>query len=375
MALLLCVVIITGHSNSLFSATGKPPDTKPETASTPREFGNTFQGFGSANWSWGRYPAHRFAISFHARQSKTLECMWICWKTAGGYGAGTLGVWNFELQTDATPGHTPSGKILSKLTRVTRPPEGYFQLDLPPVAVRAGEIYHLVMYNIDPEPGKNWSSPNTIMSVVGDPWQGEGVMSFDGATWSPWGSQANPLTPGKGSRAAYLIKYTDGTYEGMPYYSATERRVYRQMQEGEEFLWQQPTVRIATLGIPVYRIGKPTGALNYTIEEVGGATLATGELAAPDQVTTIPQWRWVSLPVAITLEKGKSYRLSLGASKASGEGNCYAIVVPYATEQIPGWHELTWGGRQARHMSCDDTRAWRDTAGPADMTFSLTAVE
>lgn len=113
-----------------------------------QELGNTFEGFAAANWSLAHYRGTKFALSFIPRRDGMLKAIWLCWKTAKGYGAGTLGIWTFELQTD-DDAHRPSGEVIARVEGMTQPPDGCWRIALPPVALAAGHGYHLVAYNTD----------------------------------------------------------------------------------------------------------------------------------------------------------------------------------------------------------------------------------
>lgn len=335
-----------------------------------QELGNLFVGFGCADWEYGRHPGQKFAISFLAHSSKSLDRMWICWMSSGLYGSGTLGVWSFELQTDNPDGHVPSGTVLSRADGLRNPPSGYCRIDLPPVRITAGSIYHLVMYNTDPLPARNWSSPNTIISVPDRPWRGIGTMHFDGRTWKPWGTRVNPLYPGEGSRAAYLLHFTDGSTEGMPYYGARRRRIFAGNAEGELIRWQGPDAPIGEVGFSVFRIGRPPTALSYTVEEVGAGTLSRGTLVNADAATTVPGWVRVPLASSCTLRRGKTYRLYLSADGCPAETDCYGTYVVYGTDEVPGWEAQTWGGAASVSISRVDG-TWEEATVPADLSFSL----
>jgi len=342
------------------------------------ERGNTFEGYGSANWSWGRYKGYKFAISFKPAMSKTLDSIWIVWKSASGYGGGNLGTWTFELHADNAANHTPAPAVLQttkrkavKVTGLRKPPDGYLKVNLPNVAVTAGKIYHLVIYNTDKNPQKNWSSPNTIMSRPDIPWQGEGCMSYDGKKWSPWGSLSNPVAPGQGGRAAYALVYTDNTAEGLPYYSATMRFIFQATYEGEVFPWNSPTVSVTGLGTSVFSAGTPAGPLRIVLEEVDGIILTDQILVNPAQVSAVPTWFTVTLPTPITLEQGKNYRLSLRADTCTDTNNCYVITMPYSSQQVPGWMAATWGGSGSYGIFFNGSTWQKETVPEPDLSFSL----
>ncbi|MHB9025182.1 MAG: hypothetical protein ACYC7E_13585 [Armatimonadota bacterium] len=333
------------------------------------EAGNLFEGFGCANWSWGRYPRYKFAVSFTTQSGGDLTAFWMCWKTARGYGAGNLGTWNFELQTDAPQSHAPSGTIISQLTGMTGPPDGYYRLPLPRVRLNANTVYHLVMYNTDPSPEINWSSPNTIMSVPESPWRGNGVMSFNGLGWTAWGSIDNPCTPGKGSHSAYLLQYANGTVEGMPYYSATRRLIYGTRREGQQFPWSKDDCQVMQVAFPIFSVGQPAGGISYVLEDLQGGPSVSGTLPTTGMKIGVPQWCAATVSQALILKKGRTYRLYLKAPECASEINCYGIYVPYSSEQVPGWPDLTWEKTAGKHVMREQN--WGSLGVPADMSFSL----
>lgn len=346
------------------------PTAQPATPLPGTELGNTFEGFGAANWSMGRYPGNKFAIAFMPKASKPLAAMWIVWKTARGYGAGTFGIWSFELRADNPRGHLPGDTVLARLDGLTNPPEGYYKLAFPNVPLTAGQVYHLVMYNTDPNPRDNWSSPNTIMSFPDQPWRGNGVLSYDGRSWRDWGARDNRCAPLRGSRAAYLLEYADGTKDGEPYYFAYEHRIYGGVYQGEQFIWKKADVNIQSLGFPVFSDGEPNGDLTCVLETLDGAVLASATVATPNGMTELPAWYRCSFDAPVTLKKDVGYRLYLKAPTCTKDA-CYATFVVYATATVPGWNDQTWGGPSACAVTFDG--AWRKTPVPADLSFSMMA--
>lgn len=369
---LLAIVVLLGSSRD-FAGSAENAAIAPRVPLRGAfELGHTFEGFASANWSLARYRDTKCALSFIPQRSGTLQAVWLCWKTAKGYGAGTLGVWTFELQTDDGHGR-PSGKTIVRTDGMTQPPDGYWHIALPPATLKAGQEYHLVIYNTDPAPEQNWSSPNTIMSMPAERWNGDGVMSWDTRAWAPWGSRSNPVTPRKGSKAAYLLEYADGASEGMPYYSAKRYRIHGNARVGESLTWQQPDARIGWIGFPFFRIGTPPAPVDYVLATMDGQVLATGQLATPKQVATIPNWHLVALATPVVLRRGQAYRLYLQSEGCMNSDNCYAVYAPYTSLRIPQWPALTWGGETAQ--LCYFTDAWQTPAVPTDLSFSLQAAE
>ena len=341
-----------------------------------QEFGNTFEGSNSVNWGGGRYAGSQFDLAFIAGYSKMLDTIWICWRTGTGYGGGTLGIWNFELHTDNPDGHIPSATIISQLKGVTNPPDGYFQIKLPQVMLRAGQVYHLIIYNTDPDPLDNWSSPNMIRSPAEIPWQGEGLLVSNGTGWMPMKStDPNQVAIYNGNaRAAYLLHYTDGAAEGLPYYSAAQDNIYGGLYQGEQFTWQHPDSQVSELGFSVFKIGAPAAPLTFYLVELGGSILVSGNLAQAAAVTKVPQWYRVNITPTVTLRQGATYRLFLRSDGSVDANNCYAVYMPYSSSDVPGWPELTWGGREDGGYAYCLNDAWNfDTSVPHDLSFSLQA--
>ena len=78
----------------------------------------------------------------------------------------------------------------------------------------------------------------------------------------------------------------------------------------------------------------------------------------------------VTLSPPTTLQHGCAYRLSLRATGCTSQQNCYAIFVPYSSEQVPGWPALTWGGTAAYETFFNGT-SWQQNSVPSALTFSL----
>jgi len=341
------------------------------------EYGNLLEASNSANWGGGKYVGAKYAVSFLVHKGGELQAFWTHWRTpAPGYGGGDLGTWNFELHTDNPTGHVPSDTILSKVTGFTHPPEGYFRIALPKVKLEAGAIYHMVMYNTDPDARTNWSSPNMIRSRIETPWQQVVAQSLTGDnTWAPVRTaDAQQLTLYGGyARASYLLEYADGTSEGQPYYSARFLPIFATTFVGEQLMWKaRPDTKIVELGFPVFAVGTPADALYYTLEDWDGNKLATGKLAGPDTIKPTPEWYRAKLDPPVTLQQGKYYRLYLSAPGCKDEKNGYGVYAPYSSTKVPGWPELTWGGWGGRETTGKDGK-WTPSADatPMDLSFSL----
>ena len=214
--------------------------------SEPCEYGQTLEGMGSANFNWLTNNDTKFGIAFRAPRSGTITGLITQWRTAPGYGAGNLGTYTFELH-DNGPDNFPSPTIVAVTSGVRPEVDGYISFALY-ASITEGKIYHLIIYNTDPDPATNWSSPNTLMTRI-RPWDGTGFSCSvsDNGGWRPWCSQWNPFNTQRdnyvnGSHSPLMLSWDDGSVWGDPYWSAGGE------QRSGIFLWQEPCRGIDRVG-------------------------------------------------------------------------------------------------------------------------------
>ncbi|MHB0939272.1 MAG: FlgD immunoglobulin-like domain containing protein, partial [Armatimonadota bacterium] len=178
------------------SSTVTPPPPPPP-SSDGAEKGQVIVGAGSSNWDWTKRAGYKMGIAFEAPKTGTLTQVTLQWKKSTGYGAGNYGRYNFELHTNGT-GNFPSGTIIGRVNNVnpSTAMDGYLDgaLRVPLTAqLTAGQKYHIVIYNIDPNPSSNFSSPNGLMTDV-KPWDGTGNRTsyYSSGSWKPYGSTNSP---------------------------------------------------------------------------------------------------------------------------------------------------------------------------------------
>lgn len=345
------------------------------------ELGQTLEGAGSANFDWLQHPGMKYGVAFRTPKSGTLREIVLPWKSKGGYGAGTLGVFDFELHTDG-PQHFPAETVIGSVRDIFPQEATDGRLDgalqVPLVAnLKKGEIYHLVVSNVDPDPQRNWSCPNTLMTRV-RPWDGAGFQAefFADGAWRPWASKNNPFNRQRrndvsAAHCPLLLRWDDGSVTGDPYYSAAERQgafFYGEHRAGELIAWEEPTVTISRIGISVWKRGKP-GELLYHLENDGGDALATGTLPGTKEIGGMAGWVYAALPAPVELRKGRTYRLWFASPDSPNEDNCYYQYVPYGDQRPAGWLESGWGGT-ASHYLHDNGAGWIDEKA-MDLTFSL----
>ncbi|MHB9023618.1 MAG: FlgD immunoglobulin-like domain containing protein [Armatimonadota bacterium] len=380
-------VRITGSTSTGTAITAATADVVVQTSTTPppppstgSELGQTVAGAGSANFAWLKYAGYKYAISITAPKSGTITQMLTYWKSNGGYGGGNKGKFNFELQTNGA-GNFPSGTVIGRATgltpnaQATNNGEGAFRIPLT-ATLTAGQIYHLVITNVDPSPATNWSSPNTLMTEV-KPWAGgdNRVAYYSGGQWSPWTSQDNVFnTSGgnnvNGTHAPTMLTWSDGSNTGDPYYSSAisgGAYFYGSTKAGQNIVWNKPTTSVSRIGIIVGKRGSPA-PLTYHFEKVGTGDIVQGTIATASQVGSIPTWVYVTLPSAVTLTQGQTYRLWF-ESPSSTSSNTFYQYIPYGDNSPAAWLEAGWGGTHCYYIK-NSGSSWSSTPS-FDMTFSL----
>ncbi len=232
--------VVSGTSTVITAATASLSVSTPAPSPPPTnngELGQTMTGCGSANFAWMQYAAsEKFGVMFIAPKSGTISSITEQWKEEGGYGGGNHGTFTFQLQSNGA-GNYPSGTVLAQTTGITPASHiaggGDGPLTFPiTCTLTAGTIYHLVIFDTDPNYSTNWSSPNTLMSMV-LPWDGTvgnrgecfDTVNGGGGAWKPWTSQSNIWGSASnnflnGSHVPLMLTWSDGSNTGDPYYSA-----------------------------------------------------------------------------------------------------------------------------------------------------------
>lgn len=360
-----------------------PPPTDPTDPVDPSddiEKGQVIVGAGSSNWDWTKRPGYKMGISFKSPKTGTLTQVTMQWKKSTGYGAGNYGRYTFELHTNGA-GNFPSGNILAKLTNVnpSTAMDGYIDgaLHVPLSAqLTAGQIYHIVIYNTDPNPSANFSSPNGLMTDV-KPWDGTGNRTcyYSNGSWKPYGSTNSPWNTAKSNNVnchytATMLTWSDGTNTGYPYYSASlsgSARIYGNSRAGQYIVWDKPTTTIRRIGISVRKIGSP-GPLIFHLDKVSGGSLATGTVNTSSLNSTYQTWAYATLSSPVTLQQGQAYRLWFESPSSSSSSNSYLSYAIYGEARPAAWSALSWGGTKSYYIYGSNLSS---SMPQADLSFSL----
>jgi len=371
------VTAASGTVNVTTSTVTPPPPVTPP--SDGAEKGQPVVGAGSSNWDWTKRAGYKMAVSFMAPKSGAITQITLQWKKSSGYGSGTYGKYNFELQSNGA-GNFPSGTIIAHTDNVNPNTamdniiDGAFHFPIS-ASLTAGQIYHLVITNVDPNYSTNWSSPNGLMTDV-KPWDGTGNRTcyYSSGSWKPYGSTNSPWnTSGSNNVNCHhtptMLTWSDGTNTGDPYYSASlssSARIYGSSRAGEYILWDKPTTSISTIGVSVKKNGS-AGALVYHLDTASGSSLATGTMNTSSMSGSYQNWVYAALPSAVTLTQGQAYKLWF-ESPSSTSSTGYSSNAVYGESRPATWSANSFGGTKSYYIYGSSLSS---TMPQADLSFSL----
>jgi hypothetical protein len=275
-----------------------------------------------------------------------------------------------ELQTDdGGPAHLPSGQVLA--TNVQRLsivptsdrffPQLYF--DRAPI-LKAGELYHVVFTNTDPDPEGNFVSVNALFNKVAGSPQQPGLPDADWAML--FRSKAKPAwvlrrTPGENESFTPILEvdYANGLSQGMGYiefWMGAPRPIGGAASVREIFTVTGPSRRVVSVAVRVRHLGGKA-PLGVTLEQGDGKVMAVGKgdgrvlpLSASKSLGGCA-WARFTFPAATELAPGKTYSLVL---TCSGAGQYEAFPMRKGTDK--GFSDATLFGDG--HAEANDGHGW-----------------
>lgn len=296
------------------------------------------------------------AMRFTAQASKSVTNILVYIHTVASSPS-----YRFGIET-STVDYLPTGTYVggtSNYATATPTTTGWLNVTLPSQAsLTAGTVYHVtVRYNsgtistsryialrrLGTLPNMFRPKENTI-----DPW----LNTIFGTTIQ----DRDPI---------FTLKYSDGTYEAMPYDTPTAHNIYGTNWFSER--WAQSAYQtILGVNIPLAVSGTPSDSLYIVLRnETNSQDIATITVPQTDITTTL-QWyeRYFAFPV--NLMNGKTYKLIL-KSPSSTSSN-YFICRSLLTGQSGS---LTYGGTSSVYSaSADSGTSWTDT-NERDLTYIL----
>lgn len=243
-----------------------------------------------------------------------------------GYWGGTSGQILVSIQTDdGSSSHNPSGQKLTSALLIdpdaVPTPTRYFPTFsfTGHAPVTAGEIYHVVFENPDPNPNVNFVSVDALYQATApDPSQPTmsdtdcAVLLFSnygGATGTIW-------KPRQGYTPVVQINYDDGFTEGHGYmevWVGAPQSISGTSSVRETFTVSGQSDTISSVGIRAARMSG-SAALTVRLENGSGTLIEQGEIPAssfPLSTSATYTWGVYKFAAAHTLANGQTYHLVL----------------------------------------------------------------
>jgi len=271
----------------------------------------------------GPIPAvsYRFMAN-HTGTLSQLHFYLIVNSSKSGYNAGTGGTLLVQLETDdGSSAHNPSGVALGSAT-IAQPSASFPVVALSPAPqVVAGNLYHVVFTNLDPNPTANYVSVDDLyMYTPLTPMQ----PAFPDTNWATLIDYNNAWSVYRYNTPILEADFADGSSMGCGY-----MEVWVGVPEpisGNEAVREQFTVSGASTAISSVsiRVARTSGSDDLTVrlEQAGGAVVDEGTIPAsaiPLSSASDPDYVWAtySLSSLQTLLAGQGYHLVLEAPSSS----------------------------------------------------------
>jgi hypothetical protein len=269
----------------------------------------------------GTMASYRFRASTSAGLSSIR--VYVMGPTHAGYGAGTGGTWEVTVQPDdGTSRHGPTGTVLA--TASLQPTEVFpvVSWSSPPSLV-AGQLYHVVFTNVDPDPAANYASVNGIFTYQPTTPRQPAFSDADWAQLTNAGSSG--WSESESTVPIMQLSYTDGVTDGEGYMEVwirSAKTISGPAQAREAFTVSGPDRAVGELGVRLMRIsgGSP---LEVRLEGADGTPVEEGTIAA----STIPvgapgdhgglghaTWETWTLSTPRILRSGSSYQVVLSTA-------------------------------------------------------------
>jgi hypothetical protein len=247
-----------------------------------------------------------------------------------GYSAGTWGRLRVALTRDSgAPRHRPRGRALAAavITPSRKDLWPFVRFAKPPRVV-AGRLYYVVFTNVDPDPGHNYVSINSLLSrghgeprprVPGGLRVLLGESSDGGTTAYDW----RPREDGSGERYVPILDVAGGDpdqHAGVGYMEVwvsaprwiggdAEVRQLLSIADG-----RSATIKGAWLR--VQRVGDATAPLTLRLERMDGTPIAAGTVPARTISSRLPQWVHARFATPVPVPQRTPLALAASSSRA-----------------------------------------------------------
>jgi type II secretory pathway pseudopilin PulG len=323
-------------------------------------YGNQFllqstDGIGRINASY-----KKCSIRFTAQSSKTVNRVGIYAHEIGTI----IFAPTFRIGLQADSGGHPSGTWLGLTNHGygdhTPILTGWHNPNLnESVNLIAGQVYHLVVQyqsgSISPSRYINTrrSSPPNLIYPYNNNEPNAKTLFYDGISWSQQNYQ--PI---------YLLRFTDGTYEGNSYSGRDEYSIYGWNYVGEFFTVTSGDKNITDIGFYVRKSNpsNPPDDLYVALEDLsGGGLIEQGTLALKTVVSPTYSWQTYHFSVPRTLQNGRTYRIYL-RSPGSNSGRSYLVLRPNNSNSAQ-YNSVNYDGTGSKMCSSSTAGAiWLDAS-------------
>jgi hypothetical protein len=240
-----------------------------------------------------------------------------------GYWGGTSGQILVSIQTDdGSSSHNPSGQKLTSSLLIDPDavpvPTRYFPTFTfsGHAAVTAGEIYHIVFENPDPDPTVNFVSVDALYQAAAPAPSQPTTSDTDCAVllFSNYSSGGTVWKPRQGYTPVIQMNYDDGFTEGLGYmevWVGAPQSISGASSVRETFTVSGSSRTVSSVGIRVARLSG-SGALTVRLETGDGALIEQGDVAAtsvPLDASATYVWANYKFSTPPTLSAGQSYHL------------------------------------------------------------------
>jgi hypothetical protein len=243
-----------------------------------------------------------------------------------GYWGGTGGQMLVSIQTDdGSSSHNPSGQKLTSSLLINPDavpvPARYFPTFTfsGHAAVTAGEIYHIVFENPDPNPNVNYVSVDALYQAAAPVPSQPTISDTDCAVllFSNYSAAEGTIwKPRQGYAPVVQMNYDDGFTEGFGYmevWVGAPQPISGTSSVREAFSVSGASRTVASVGVRVARLSG-SGALAVRLETGDGTLIEQGDIAAtsvPLNASATYAWATYKFSAPHTLSIGQSYHLVL----------------------------------------------------------------
>ena len=259
------------------------------------------------------------SFRFLATTTSQLSSARIYLMSGSGYSGGTGGTLSVTVQTDdGTANHGPSGTILASAS--VRPGSpisiGYLPLiSFPtPASLVAGQLYHLVFKDNDPNPTSNFVSVNALWTTTATTPRQQAMSDLD---WGQLLNDGHGWTTERNFTPIVDLGYANGIHAGMGYMEVwinAPKTISGSSEVRETFTPSSGH----TVSSVMVRVSQKSGSspLSVKLETAGGSVMASGSISAA-AIGTSPDWATTALSSTVTLSAGIGYLLVLSAPSDS----------------------------------------------------------